>query len=233
MTPERTTYEVIFRRCWEVRFISHLDILRAISRALRRSGLDLYYTEGFNPKPKISYLSNPLAVGHTSECERLRFKLTVRVEADKAGEQLFAQLPRGLSPDKITLVATENNESLSQPPDKLEYLILKRTGGNGSSGSGHMDNVRGMLSESPETSGLFTRDITREDIESVRMFAAETGDCTINGGLSRRFISEYYSGGFVLRIPAGSGYRRPEKWLQAAGVEGVESIHSHRKRELV
>ncbi|MEJ2739412.1 MAG: TIGR03936 family radical SAM-associated protein, partial [Dehalococcoidia bacterium] len=45
---------VRFGRGDEIKYISHLDLMRFWERAIRRSGLSLAYTEGFNPHPRIS-----------------------------------------------------------------------------------------------------------------------------------------------------------------------------------
>ncbi len=57
-----------FCRGEEIKFISHLDIMRLWERALRRAEIPLAYSEGFSPHPRIS-LAAPLAVGITSEAE--------------------------------------------------------------------------------------------------------------------------------------------------------------------
>ena len=65
-----------FRRGAEVKYISHLDIMRLWQRALNRAGIALAYSEGFHPHPKIS-LAVPLAVGVTSEAELMDIILTL------------------------------------------------------------------------------------------------------------------------------------------------------------
>lgn len=57
-----------FGRGEEVKFISHLDIVRVWERAFRRAKIPLAYSQGFSPHPRIS-LAAPLAVGVTSEAE--------------------------------------------------------------------------------------------------------------------------------------------------------------------
>lgn len=57
-----------FSRGEELKFISHLDIMRLWQRAFNRAGISIAYSEGFNPHPRIS-LAAPLAVGVTSEAE--------------------------------------------------------------------------------------------------------------------------------------------------------------------
>ncbi|MDP6647560.1 MAG: TIGR03936 family radical SAM-associated protein [Dehalococcoidales bacterium] len=59
---------VRFGRGPEVKFISHLDIMRFWERAFRRAQIPLAYSEGFSPHPQIS-LATPLPVGVTSEAE--------------------------------------------------------------------------------------------------------------------------------------------------------------------
>ena len=59
---------VRFSRREEVKFISHLDIMRLWERALHRAEIPLAYSEGFSPHPHLS-LAAPLAVGVTSEAE--------------------------------------------------------------------------------------------------------------------------------------------------------------------
>ena len=69
---------VRFSRGEELKFISHLDIMRLWQRALRRAGISLVYSEGFNPRPRLS-LAAPLAVGVTSEAELMDIYLTGQV----------------------------------------------------------------------------------------------------------------------------------------------------------
>jgi len=51
-----------FEKSAQVRFVGHLDLMRAIHRALRRSGLPIRYSQGFNPHVLLS-LASPLSVG--------------------------------------------------------------------------------------------------------------------------------------------------------------------------
>ncbi len=64
-----------FTRGEEIKFISHLDIMRLWHRAFNRAGIQLAYSEGFNPHPRMS-LAAPLALGVTSEAELMDIVLT-------------------------------------------------------------------------------------------------------------------------------------------------------------
>ncbi|MBI4752840.1 TIGR03960 family B12-binding radical SAM protein [Candidatus Desantisbacteria bacterium] len=58
----------------ELRWFSHLDIVRAIYRTLRRANLPIVYTSGFHPRPKVSFMSPALALGKTSDdCEAILY----------------------------------------------------------------------------------------------------------------------------------------------------------------
>lgn len=80
----------------EARFVSHLDLSRALERAVRRAGLPLAYSEGFNPHPKIA-LCSALAVGATSEGELAEMELREPVPPEAVRERLNAQLPAGIA----------------------------------------------------------------------------------------------------------------------------------------
>lgn len=80
----------------EARFISHLDLARALERAARRAGLPVALSEGFHPMPKLA-LGPPLALGSTSQAEYLDVQLREPIPAEKVAARLAAVLPPGLS----------------------------------------------------------------------------------------------------------------------------------------
>jgi radical SAM-linked protein len=73
-----------------LRFISHLDWLRMIYRAIARSGIPAAYSQGFNPRPKVAF-GPALGLFTGSECEYLDIELTER-RTDVA-ERLNPYLP--------------------------------------------------------------------------------------------------------------------------------------------
>lgn len=79
-----------------VRYISHLDYMRAWERALRRSGLPVAYTSGFNPHIRLSFAA-PLAVGVTSEAEYVDIPMAREVAIEEVMTALAAVLPPGIS----------------------------------------------------------------------------------------------------------------------------------------
>jgi radical SAM-linked protein len=89
-----------FKRGEEIKFISHLDLIRVWQRAFRRAGVVLAYSEGFNPHPRIS-LASPLALGITAEAE-LMDVYTVQPLSNHAFLAMVApQLPAGLAISQV------------------------------------------------------------------------------------------------------------------------------------
>lgn len=77
------------------RYISHLDLLRTFERAIRRAGLPVAFTGGFNPHPKISFAA-PLGVGTAGEKEFADIELAGEVPVTVIKNKLSAALPEGL-----------------------------------------------------------------------------------------------------------------------------------------
>ena len=84
-----------FGRGEELKFLSHLDLMRLWERALRRAGLPLAYSEGFTPHPRIS-LAAPLSVGVTSQAELMDVFLSRWASPHSLVAQAKRQLPDGL-----------------------------------------------------------------------------------------------------------------------------------------
>jgi len=84
-----------FRRGEEIKFISHLDIMRLWERALHRAQISLAYSEGFSPHPRLS-LAAPLAVGITSEAELMDVFIARLVSPHWFTAVVSQQLPPGI-----------------------------------------------------------------------------------------------------------------------------------------
>ncbi|HEY41081.1 MAG TPA: DUF2344 domain-containing protein [Dehalococcoidia bacterium] len=93
-----------FSRSEELKFISHLDIIRLWERALRRAHIALAYSEGFSPHPRIS-LAAPLSVGITSDVELMDVVLAGQVSPHWFTASVNRQLPPGLSALEARLIA--------------------------------------------------------------------------------------------------------------------------------
>ena len=87
-----------FTKTGNLKYISHLDLHRAMTRLLLRSGLPIRFSEGFNPHPKLTF-AQPLSLFQESLCEVAEFRLDegegCPSEAE-ALENLRAVEPEGL-----------------------------------------------------------------------------------------------------------------------------------------
>ncbi len=84
-----------FNRGEEIKFISHLDIMRLWARVFNRAQIQLAYSEGFSPHPRLS-LAAPLAVGVTSEAELMDIFVTNLVSPHWFTAAVSQQLPTGI-----------------------------------------------------------------------------------------------------------------------------------------
>lgn len=98
-------------------YISHLDMNRCMTRVVRRAEIPLWYTEGFNPHPYMTFLM-PLPLGQTG----MREPLDIRIE----GEMTFGEIKRRLNsvmPDGIEIVDVAKPECKPNEIAAAEYEI--------------------------------------------------------------------------------------------------------------
>ncbi|NLT43234.1 MAG: DUF2344 domain-containing protein [Anaerolineae bacterium] len=93
-------YEVRFSRGKEVRYISHLDLMRMWERLLRRARLPVAHSQGFNPRPSLTFAA-PLPVGVLSRADLLEVKLTEEWDADALLAALQEQAVPGLTIESV------------------------------------------------------------------------------------------------------------------------------------
>ena len=137
----------VFEKTGRSKFISHLDLNRCMLRTFRRSGLPIWYTEGFNPHPYYSF-ALALSLGFESRCEIMDFNITDdSISMEEIRDRLNAVMPEGmgivsvaLQQQKITAIThadysftleTSEPEKLRDDIEKLlaadEILIEKKT----------------------------------------------------------------------------------------------------------
>src|SRR6478752_7480540 len=88
----------------KVRWISHRDVARALERAFRITKLPLAFTEGFSPRPKVSF-GLALSTGHESEAEYVDIVLAEDVDLDALADRLNSGLPEGIRIVGVTALA--------------------------------------------------------------------------------------------------------------------------------
>ncbi len=86
---------VVFAKGDQVRYISHLDLLRVWERVLRRARVPMAWSQGFNPRPRL-FFAAALPVGVTGSAEMLDLMLASPVELPVLQHLIGDQLPPGL-----------------------------------------------------------------------------------------------------------------------------------------
>lgn len=84
-----------FSKTDRCKYISHLDINRCMARALTRAKIPLWYTEGFNPHPHMSF-SLPLSLGVESYCESVDISLIDEISNEEIKNRMNDMLPTGI-----------------------------------------------------------------------------------------------------------------------------------------
>ncbi len=98
MVPE--SVRIAFRKVGSLQFISHLDLMRTMKKVFIRSGIPVWYSEGFNPHPKMVF-ALPLSIGTESVCEKMDIKLRRSMPFDEIRCRLNAALTPELQVDEV------------------------------------------------------------------------------------------------------------------------------------
>lgn len=100
---------VLLAKKGRAKYTSHLDMQRCMMRAVRRAGIELWYTEGFNPHPYVTF-ALPLPLGVESDGE----PVDIRLEGDMTNEQVRDRL-NATMPEGITVVSVD--DAVHKPAD--------------------------------------------------------------------------------------------------------------------
>ncbi len=95
--------QVFFAKEPRLRFLSHHDLMRAFHRALRRAGLPVRLTGGYNPRPRVVF-PHALEVGIASEDEVVEIELDEWVPPAEFARRLSGALPGGLTLGEVRLM---------------------------------------------------------------------------------------------------------------------------------
>ena len=95
---------VKFAKTEPMRYTSHLDLYRAWERLLRRAGVQLVFSQGYNPRPKLQ-LAAPLALGITSQTEIIDFWIVnQQIDLTQLKSKLLAEQPPGIEIQELEFI---------------------------------------------------------------------------------------------------------------------------------
>ena len=125
LTPDHPhiNLRVKFKKVGSLQYVSHLDLVRTMHKIIVRAGLPLWYTEGFNPKPKMIFAA-PLSIGTESLCEYMDLKLI----DDMPVEEIKRRLNANMTDEMQVLDAYYTDVKLTELK-WLGYTVTVRTEG--------------------------------------------------------------------------------------------------------
>lgn len=92
----RFTVRLRFTKSGKIRFVSHRDVARIVERSIKKLRLPVSYSEGFSPRPRISF-GLALTVAYESEAEFLDIDFVTPIDLEDLPARLSAALPDGLA----------------------------------------------------------------------------------------------------------------------------------------
>lgn len=98
-----------FEKTGMAKFISHLDTVRCITRAMKRANVPIWFTEGFNPHAFLTF-AMPLSLGFESLCETVDFRLMEEVDLEELATRLNNALPVDITVKEIYVYETSPND---------------------------------------------------------------------------------------------------------------------------
>jgi radical SAM-linked protein len=101
-----------FRKYDTMKYIGHLDLMRFFQKAIRRSGIDIRYTQGFHPHQIMSF-ALPLGVGMVGDGEYFDIEVNSTESTEDALEKLNAQMADGIDVLNYVLLPDDSKPSMS------------------------------------------------------------------------------------------------------------------------
>ncbi len=146
-----------YKKGEEVKFLSHLEEIRTMERALRRSKLLLLYSQGFTPRPLLSF-GPPLPVGFTSRAQQMEMRVS-----DKYTPLQVLSIVNPCLPVGFTLLEAEelkiDSPSLGSLPVKIEYLLKVEGKDVGTSISHFLSQPQHYMNRGSEKKGAYPFDV--------------------------------------------------------------------------
>jgi radical SAM-linked protein len=195
-------YWIKFAKEGELRFISHLDLQRCWQRCIRRAGLPVAYSAGFNPHMRLSFAS-ALPVGATSVAEYAEIWFTRPLAAGE-WQRLQEAMPEG-----FTLLGRR------EVPDGAASLMS-------------LIGASGWLVTVEDCEHRELSDTLQQIISSVRLpvvrnskkgkITVDLRPAILHVGLCGREVR-------MLLKTGGAGGAKPQEVLAAAGLSAFQPVH--------
>ncbi|MGE5329378.1 MAG: TIGR03936 family radical SAM-associated protein [Deltaproteobacteria bacterium] len=199
-----------------VKYISHLDTLRTFERAIRRAGIPITHSQGFNPRPQMSF-GLPLSVGVTSDSELVDLEMDEKIKPEEFKERMNSNMPEGFRIIEAGYI--DSKESLMSSINVASYKVWTNFGIEISK-----DNLRKNIDV------FLKKDSIRVEKESK----GKIKDIDIRADIFELALIDYNEkeGGFLMTLSAGSiSNLKPELVIKAFNAESkmeLDILRIHR-----
>lgn len=201
-------YVFKIKKTGSVKYISHLDTMRTLHRAIRRAQLPLTYSKGFNPHPSISFAA-PLSLGFESLAEYADVEFDEKINDNEIKERLNINLPLGMEVSQVISIDKKMPTSMAKAMAARYELTMKYS---------DIDKVKLKLDEIKKSKEIFKMKKTKsgEKLINIREMIHEidlknynekafTLECLLQasntGSLNPEMVSELFSDASAFGIP--------------------------------
>lgn len=202
-----------FQKKEELKWLGHLDLVRVFDRAVRISGIPIFYTEGFNPRPKMS-IASALPLGATSDDEVFVLRVSEDATEKYLLEHLNSTLPSGIRATSVELYPISAKPELVKSEFEVEVEILSNL---------RLDEVK---------DGIINF-ISKEEIIVQRGTGRDIKSNNIRPGVESITILDDSNPSFIklsIVLIHGSFTVKPSEVLKAIGGDNLQAVNIHRKK---
>jgi radical SAM family uncharacterized protein/radical SAM-linked protein len=114
--------KISFSKTGQAKYFGHLELVNIMFRAIKRGDIDVKYSQGFHPKPKVSF-EYPLAIGIESEGENMYMAVNDLIKPKEVVQRLNKQLPEGL--EIIECRDSLSKVDINRPNGFIYRVIIK------------------------------------------------------------------------------------------------------------
>ena len=206
MVPE--AIRIKFKKTGRLRYISHLDLCRTVQSAMVRARIPMWYTEGFNPHPKMVF-AQPLPLFVESEGELLDIKIVEDMPCEEIASRLRAALT-----DELYVT------DVYKPTDKFTDIAYAcyRIKGAAVSPEDIKDLLAGAIEVSKKTKSGSEKTIDiRPQVKSVTLLPDDTVECALSASGDAYLNPDIFAKALYVRagnVDADYDIARV-KWLKA------------------
>lgn len=211
LAPTKNRIRIRWGKTDTYKYMGHLDNLRLIERAIRRSRFPIAFSQGYNPTMKISF-GPPLPLGYTSEAEYIDLTLDKNY-MNYMGDTLRESFPPGFDIQEISVVM-KKPKSLSAMLNRVIYTIT----------------LENLEIENNELHSLIETLLNKDEIKIERQGKNKITEIDIRPAIYDLTIDD---DNLIMLLGVGEGgYAKPQEVLKNLLGERYDQAHAfflHRK----